>query len=89
MASSSMRNNRSASLGVYRGHGWQTKQKAKEVAGLVCTIAKGRGLSHEQISEQAGISKTCLESLLQQYKLTDCTLGRIRLWAKKIAEKKL
>ena len=79
---------RKLAVGSYRGNGRQTKKKAAEVAALIRVIAKGHKLTIEEISKQAEISETSLYNLLHHNNLTDCMLGRIRLWAKKIAVRK-
>lgn len=60
------------------------KAKAREVGKLLSTIMRQRGLSLRDVEKGSGVSDPVIWSLINEQRLTNATLIKIKAWAAKL-----
>lgn len=60
------------------------KAKAREVGKLLNTIMRQRGLSIRDVEKGSGVGKQTIRNLINEDRLTNATLIKIKAWAAKL-----
>lgn len=87
-----MANTRFAKKSVPDRDSWKSEtalepaHKTAKVAALVRAIKKARNLTGKEISEQSGVTVSCLDKLLYNGRMTSVTLRKLSKWAANICK---